>query len=502
MPSTSATPETESSAQPARTKTRPGLRNPGARMKLDLTSGSILPLIIKLAVPSALTNLLNFSYGFVDMLWLGRLGPYAIAVTATYHYFFMVLVFFNQIVGLGSMSLISRSFGARQYRDCRRIIGQTFAFKLVIAFVVMGLGLGFQRWAWVAFGSSPEVAKSGLQYTTIMFSVIPFYFSAFTLRTSFAAIGDMRTLLKISIVSAVFNLVFDPLMIFERIYIGPFPALGLPDPIYIMPGCGLGVAGAAWASFAAIVVLFVLGQYYFMSGKTYIRVPARLFFSWNWQTVKRITSIGVPPAIGENLNNIAQIVNGKILNIFGTAVFAAHGVVMQMFGLVFVPVGGVSQAVMTMVGQNLGAGKPERAQQCVLAAFTLTGSMLALILLCAFFWAEPVLKIFVPGHTAEALETIHWAAVFLRIALIVMFCMGVSMTFGAAFWGSGYTKPPMWITFGTTYAIQLPLILYGALVLQLADPSFVIWIMALTGVINAALTILIFSRGHWKTVKV
>ncbi len=83
-----------------------------------------------------------------------------------------------------------------------------------------------------------------------------------------------------------------------------------------------------------------------------------------------------------------------------------------------------------------------------------------------------------------------------------MFCMGLSMTFGAAFWGSGYTKPPMWITLGTTYAIQLPLILYGALVAHWQNPAFIIWIMAIAGAINSVITILVFSRGRWKSVKV
>ncbi len=243
--SSGTTPDTESAKLPRVRK----------RTNLDLTTGPILPLIIRLALPSALTNLLNFSYNFINMLWLGRIGPHAIAVTATYHYFFMVLVFFNQIVGLGSISLISRTFGAKQYHDCRRLIGQTFAFKLVIAFVVMGLGLSLQHWAWPAFGSKPEVVESGLKYSTIMFSVIPFYFSAFTLRTSLTAIGDMKTLLKISIISSITNVVLDPIMIFERIYFGPFPALGISEPVYLMPGLGLGVAGAAWASFVAILLL-------------------------------------------------------------------------------------------------------------------------------------------------------------------------------------------------------------------------------------------------------
>ncbi len=217
--------------------------------KLDLSQGGILGHVIRLALPSALANLFNFSYNFVNMIWLSRLGPSAIAVTATYQYFFMVFVIFNQIVGLGSFALIARTYGAKEYTDCRRLIGQTFSFKLVIAIAVMALGLIFQRWAWVAFGSAPEVVEQGVAYSTIMFAVIPIYFSTFTLNTSLRGIGDMKHLLLISSVSTVLHLVIDPFLIFSTVSIGPFPTLGILKPLMLLPGMGLGVAGAAWASF-------------------------------------------------------------------------------------------------------------------------------------------------------------------------------------------------------------------------------------------------------------
>lgn len=470
--------------------------------KHDLAEGPVFGHILRLAVPGAITNLLNFSYHFVDMLWLGRIGPSAIAVVATYHYFFMVIVFFNQIIGLGSMTLIARTFGAKDHEDCRRVIGQTFSFKLVIALVVMALGLIFQRWAWTAFGSAPEVVEEGVKYTTIMFSVIPIYFSAFTLRTAFTAIGDMKTLLKISAISTAVNVIADPLLIFKDIYIGPFPWLGLDDAVRIMPGAGLGVAGAAWASFASIFVLFALGQYYFMSGRTFIRVTPRHFFSWNWATVWRVLRIGTPPAVGENLTHIAQIVVGRILNLYGTAVFAAHGVVMTLFGLVFIPVGGVSQAVMAMVGQNLGAGKPERAERSVYSAVGLTAGTLVVMLVLMYFGAEGLVRFFIPGSGQASQETVMWAVRFLHIALLMMLFMGLSMVFGAAFWGSGDTKPPMYVMLATTYGIQLPVILAGALWLKLESPLFIIWAMAVSMTVNAVATVLIFMRGRWKSVEV
>ena len=129
-----AAPEYQAPPEPA--LVGPNVPEPGdapPTTERDLTTGNIFRHIVALAIPSAASNLLNYSYHLVDMLWLGRIGPSALAVMATYQYFFMVLVIFNQIIGIGSMTLIARSFGARDFPLCRRFIGQTFSFKLVRA---------------------------------------------------------------------------------------------------------------------------------------------------------------------------------------------------------------------------------------------------------------------------------------------------------------------------------------------------------------------------------
>lgn len=479
-----------------------GTRQLKTQTKVDLTEGSILRHVIRLAVPGALANLFNFSYNFVNMIWLGRLGPSALAVTTTYQYFFMVYVIFNQIVGLGSFALIARTFGAKDYPDCRRLIGQTFSFKLVIAFAVMALGLIFQRWAWIAFGSAPDVAENGVRYSTIMFCVIPIYFSTFTLNTALRGIGDMRRLMVISSVSTVLNLLIDPLLIFPRVFIGPFPTLGIAQPLLILPGCGLGVAGAAWASFGSISVMFIMGLYYFTSGQTYIRVGWRQFFGWDWNTVWRILRIGTPPAVGENMTNIAQLIIGKVMNLFGTAVFAANGINGTLLGLAGVPLAGIGQAVTTMVGQNLGAGKPRRAERSVWLALSAAAILLAIGLGVCLLLAEPLIRLFLRSNDAASVESAMWGARILRINAWAFLIGGLSGVIGGVFWGSGDTRPPMWAALLSTWAVQLPIVLGGAYVLHLRDPRFIWWAGVLGTLVSALYLLLAFQRGKWKTVRV
>jgi putative MATE family efflux protein len=479
-----------------------GAQPPGGHSKHDLTEGSILRHVIRLAVPGALANLFNFSYNFVNMIWLGRLGPAALAVTTTYQYFFMVFVVFNQIVGLGSFALIARTYGAKDYPDCRRLIGQTFSFKLVISFAVMALGLAFQRWAWDAFGSAPDVAANGVRYSTIMFCVIPIYFSTFTLNTALRGIGDMRRLMAISSVSTVLNLVIDPFLIFPRVFIGPFPALGITQPLLTLPGCGLGVAGAAWASFGSISVMFAMGLYYFTSGRTFIRVGWRQFFGWDWNTVWRILRIGTPPAVGENLTNVAQLVIGRVMNLFGTAVFAANGINGTLLGLAGIPLAGIGQAVTTMVGQNLGAGKPRRAERSVWLALAAASVLLVLGLGACLLLAEPLIRLFLRGRDAASLGSAAWGAQILRINVWGFLIGGLSGVIGGVFWGSGDTRPPMWAALLSTCAVQLPVVLAGAYLFHLSNPRFIWWAGVMGAAVSALYLFMAFQRGRWKTVRV
>ena len=493
----------------------------GRREPPDLSQGSILKHVIFLAIPGSLANLFNFSYNFVNMLWLGRLGPSAIAVTSTYQYFFMVFVIFNQIVGIGSVSLIARTYGARQFGECRRLIGQTFAFKLVIAVAVMVLGLVFQRWAWEAFGSAPEVVAQGVRYSTVMFAVIPIYFSTFTLNTALRGIGDMRRLMIISAMSTLLNLVIDPFLIFPQVHIGPLPSLGITHSVAVLPGLGMGVAGAAWASFASICVMFVMGLYLFTAGRTFIRVGWGHFFSWDWRTVWRILRIGTPPAVGENMTSVAQLIIGRVINLFGTAVFAANGINGTLFGMVSVPLGGVSQAVTTMVGQNLGAGKPRRAERSVYLAVLTTAALVAIGVAVLYAYAPALIRLFVPGTSAAAAQTVAWGTLILRINVWMFLAVGIAAPLGGAFWGSGDTKPPMWVALGSAWLIQLPLILGGLYlatgtqpralfwarmclvpVLDLRDPRFIWWAGVAASWCGALAIYLVFRRGRWMRIKI
>jgi putative MATE family efflux protein len=479
----------------------PALRQQRARARNNLTEGSIPRHLARLAVPSALTNLMSYSTTLVDMIWLGRVSPQAIAAVATFNYFWFLFALLNQMVGNGSVSLIARSYGAGELEECRRLFGQTFVFKLVVAVAVAALGLSGQRLAFTLFGAVPQVLEQAVVYGTIMLAASPLMFSTFTLKTGMRAIGDMRMLFYISFATMMLNLALDPLLIFPRVNIGPFPALGLERAL-ILPGAGLGVAGAAWGTVIAFGSVFTLALIVFLTGRTLITMRPRHFLSLSWATAWRITRIGAPPAFSDSLQHVANVFVGSAINTYGVTVFAAQGVNQILRRLVRVMIMGLNVSLIAMVGQNLGARRPRRAELSALHAFGVAATLLLLVG-CAFYFGAPfIARVFVPASDPDSLATAEWVVRILRINCFVFLAFGLTRIARGPFQGSGYTKPPLWATLLGTFGIHLPLVLGGVYLLRLKDPVFIWWVEAAAYMVGAIFLFAIFRQGHWQRVKV
>jgi len=471
------------------------------RAKQDLTTGSIGRHLLNLAIPSALTNLMSYSTTLVDMIWLGRLSPTAIAAVALYNYFWFLFALLNMVIGNGSVALISRTYGAGQLEQCRRVFGQTFMFKLIVAVIVAAIGLCGQRWAYAVFGAEQKVIEPAAIYGTILFAATPLLFSTFTLKTGFRAIGDMRNLFFISLATMLINLVLDPFLIFERVHIGPFPWLGLEREL-LLPGVGLGIAGAAWGTVTAFGIVFVVALLYFFNGWTFLKVRPRHFLDLSWDTARRILRIGLPPATGNFIEHVANLLVGSAIMTYGTSVFAGQGVNQPLRRLMRVMIMGVNISVITLVGQNLGARNPRRAEASALYGYALIAALMLIVGGLFFLAAPEIARVFVPGTDAESIAAFNWAVKILRINAFLMLPFGLYRVGRAAFQGSGNTGPDLYATVLATLIIQLPLTLGGVYLLKLEDPRFIWWTEAVAYVIGAIALYYIFRLGHWKKHRV
>ena len=455
---------------------------PAPNTGADLTTGPLFPHIWRLALPSAATTALHASYHAVDTWFIAHIpvvGTQALAAMGVFGYFFMLFIVFNQMIGIGSVALIARSYGAKNYDETKVVIGQTFVFKFLIAVLVAIGGLLWTRQFYILFGSATDVADLGAAYASIFFLGLPLFFSGFTLNTAFRGIGDMMKPLYITLVAVGMNLFLDWVLIFGN--------LGAP---------AMGIRGAALASVIGQTWTLAAGLYIFFAGRTYVRLGLRHFLQLSWSWVWRILRIGVPAAVGDNVRQFGQFAIARVINSFGTAVMAAHSMIWPVMTLFWIPLGGLEQAVVTMVGQNLGAKKPDRSERTVYLSLATAMTIAVLIAVGVFTFTEPIVHIY---STDPAV--VPFAVVFIRIATAAFLFISASMIIGGAYWGSGDTKPPMYIAIATTWLINVPAVFIAIYALKWSVYS-IYWLMLVTEALNLAAFWWLFRRGSWKRVRV
>ncbi len=446
---------------------------------VDLTRGSVLRHIVRLSIPSMLTSALESSYHAVDTYFVAQLGTVAQAAMGVFGYFFMILLVFNQIIGIGSVTFIARSFGAKRLEETRTVIGQTFIFKIIAALCVTVIGYLHIKEMYLLFGSERAVAEMGTDYGRIIFLGMPLFYAGATLKTSFRGIGDMVKPLVITAVAVAMNLFLDWMLIFGN--------LGAP---------AMGIKGAAVASVIAQTWTLAAGLTVFLCGWTNLRMSLKNFASvsvgWMW----RILRVGVPAAIGENAIFLGHTTIGWVINQMGTAVMAANAIVWPVLSLMWIPTWGLQTAVTTMVGQNLGAKKPERSGRSVEIGLGI-GMVVGVILTAVMFaLAGAIVGLFAKEQAVLTLGT-----AIMRIYVFAMLTWTAVFIISSAYWGSGDTKPPMIISVLTMWGLQVPLVFW--LVYWQRVSILLIWYIGVaTAVIDLALVWLIFRSGRWKRVRV
>ncbi|MCB1218752.1 MATE family efflux transporter [bacterium] len=472
---------------------------PQEKPTLDLTTGSVGRHVVSLAVPGMLTNLMTFSTTLVDMMWVGRISPEAIAAITTHQYIWFLFSILNQMIGQGSVTLIARSYGSGDSRRSAEVLGETFFFKLVVALIVMLIGLLTMAPAYRLFGITDEtVFRYGMQYSGIMFAATPLLFSTFTLKTGFRAVGAATQLFWVSLMTMLINLVLDPFLIFERIdFMMPLTGWHVQ-----LPGLGMEVAGAAWASVLAFAITFVTTLFLFLTGRTFIRLRFRDLFSPSLDTARRILKIGLPPAAGNSLEHFANVLIGSAVNTYGTTVYAAQGVNNMLQRLIQFSIMGFSWSTITMVGQNLGAAEVARAEKSVKRSAAIIAGVLFLASLSFYFAAPSIAALFMPVRDDASRETVDWIVRILRINCFLYLPLGLNRVYRAVFEGSGDTRPVFWASALTTWGLQVPLVMTGVYIMRVAEPVFIWWVMVAGNAVAACILYALFLRGAWKHHKV
>ena len=380
----------------------------------DLLTGSLTAHIIRLSLPMIVAMLFQTGFSVIDMIFVGMVSPEAMAVLSIVFPVIFFFVSFAMGIGAGLTSFIARAFGAGDLEKAGHIAANGLAFSVVISVLLAVSGILFAKPIFVLLGAGPDILDSVLDYCRIIFiGFIFIFFGAFS-NSIIRGEGDTKTPMKFLVFQTAVNLVLDPIFIFG---LGPIPAMG--------------VRGAALALVISRVIWVLLCVKHFASGKSQVK-PVFRNFRFDPRLLKEILRVGLPSTITFLSSSIGLMVFMKLVSGYGSLAIAAFGIGGRIENIAILPALGMSGAVLTIAGQNYGAGNIERTRTTIKHAIFLISVFMISVAAIALLFAGPINTIFTRDARIIALGT---SFLFFRAPFWAL--MGVRIMIGAGFNGAG-----------------------------------------------------------------
>ncbi|MGC1907421.1 MAG: MATE family efflux transporter [Candidatus Acidiferrum sp.] len=444
----------------------------------DFTSVSLNRAILLLAIPMVLEMVLESLFAVVDVFWVGRLGADAVATIGLTESL-LSLVF---AVGLGlSMSttaMVARRIGEKDPEGAAVAAVQAVILGVTTTIIVGVPSFLFAPHLLKLMGGSPQLVATGSGYARIALGGSGAIMMLFLNNAIFRGAGDAAIAMRLLWVSNIINLVLDPCLIFG---LGPFPKLG--------------VTGAALATLTGRSIGVFYQFYRLMRGSERIRI-LRSQLRVNLGVLVRLLRVSLLGIAQFAIAHTSWIGLVRIVSIFGSAALAGYTIAIRIVIFIILPSWGLSNAAATLVGQNLGAKRPDRAEQSVWRTGFYNMLFLGSVGLFFILFAEPVVRLFTQDPAVIPL-----AASCLRIVSCGNIGFAYGMVMLQAFNGAGDTLTPTWVNLFGFWILEIPLAYFLAIPAHLQSKGVFISIVVAEGAIAIAGAIL-FKRGRWKLQKI
>lgn len=389
-------------------------------MQQDLTQGSISRQLLGMAAFIGMGLLFQTLYYLVDLYFVAGIGPDALAGVGLAGIVFFLAMAAAQMVGVGALSLIARSIGAKDFAKVDGVYRQSMLLSLGISGLTLLLGYGLGGPAIRSIAADPGTAEQGTAYLYGFLPALALMFPTGALSSALRAAGVVRPTMLVQSGSVVLNAVLAPILI---------AGWGTGHP--------LGAFGAGLATSIAALVSFIAALWLFGRVQTLIAAPMRLARP-HGAVIGKIVGIGLPSAIEFLLMFVTMSVIYSLIRDFGAEAQAGFGVGSRVMQAVFLPAMAVSFAVAPVAGQNFGAGLPDRVRRTVRdAAFMSVGLMAVLTALC-LFEARWLVAPFTPDPAVAEV-----ASTYLRIVSLNFVATGLIFTASGTFQALGDTRPAL-----------------------------------------------------------
>lgn len=453
----------------------------------NLTEGDLLRPMLRVAWPLVVIQLLQVMYNVADTFWLGRLSADAVgALSLAFPIVFLFISVGGGFTAAGAI-LVAQHTGAGGDREAGRVAGTTLGFVMLISLVIAAAGYAAVEPTLALLPADAATARDivplAAAYMRVFFLATPFLFGFYVFVALMRGYGDTRGPLRVMVISVALNVVLDPILIFGW---GRFD--------------GYGIEGAAWATLASRAVATVIGWYVIFgtSAGPDVRPPDLVP---DLAIVGDVVKLGIPSAFEQSGVSMAFVVLTGMVATFPPAVVAAYGLGNRLISLVFLPAMGLSQATNTVVGQNLGAERADRAWRAVRAALTVVVAVMIPVSLFAALVPEAIVTVFLPPDAPNAGRTIEYATTYLRTAAVMFAFMGVFEVGRGAFRGAGRTTMALAFSLIAIWGVRVPATYL--LVFERGWGTTGIWWAVVFGdVVGAAVVLAWLLRGTWTSAVV
>ena len=445
----------------------------------DYTQGSIRRAVFLLAVPMILEMCMESVFAVVDIFFVGRLGKNEAVSTVVLTESVLTIVYSLAIgLSMAATAMVARRIGEKDPKSAAKSGMQAILLSFAVTAVVSITGLIYSREILQVMGASPQTIEIGTNYTRIIFGGSLVIMLLFLINGVFRGAGDASMAMRSLWIANFCNIILCPVFIYGA---GPIPAFG--------------ITGAAMATTTGRGIGVIYQLYHLLGGKRVIKFKKEHLVP-DWPILKSIANIAWTGTAQFLIASASWMVLARIMTTFGDSAIAGYGVAIRLIMFFLLPAWGMSNAAATLVGQNLGARQPDRAEKSVWRTAKYNTVFMICVTLIFLVFAQPIVNFMNRDESVES-----YAVLALRIISLGYIFYGIGMVVTNAFNGAGDTKTPTWINIFGFWLFQIPLAYLLAISMNLGPKGVFIAIVSTETCITIA-GIIIFRKGKWKQVKI
>ncbi|MDD5190666.1 MAG: MATE family efflux transporter [Dehalococcoidales bacterium] len=431
-----------------------------------------------LSWPVVISSSLTMLGPTIDMIWVGKLGPDALAAVSLSGMVIMVVNALMMGLFTSLRAMVARYVGAGDHKSAIHAFQQAFVIGIVFSIFMAAIGLFLSHQILNLFGAQPEVLALAIGYNRIQFVGMVTMTMRMISETTMQSSGDTMTAMRIGLFFRGLHMLLCPFLVFGW---------------WIFPQ--LGVNGAATMDIVSQGIGGLVGMLILFGGRSHLKVTMA-GFRIDMNNIWRQLKIGIPASINSMLRSFVGVFMLKFISPFGTDAIAAYGLSQRVENFMDIGASGLGTAAGVLAGQNLGAKKPERAEKTGWLAGGLSMIIMAVAICILLAWPEQVVHLFNNDPTLVKI-----GANFLRISAVGFLVMGPAAVFTNVLNGVGDTTIPLIASFTTMWVFQLPLAYFMPKIGNIGVYG-IRWAMAITLAMRAITYVIYFRGGRWKRKRV